>query len=131
MKLGESIELINDLGIIDWMSRDLDETTRLIVNAVAGYLFEDEAPCNFRPYIESEYVYDYFMEHSWEIDWYSILSRDFVEAVALNINSIAMTINDYDPMMSVEETERYVESWAHEWRSEVRNKFAEEIRRHA
>jgi hypothetical protein len=127
MKFSESIELLSDLGMIEWMSRDIDESTRLVINAVGEYFFEDNDPYDFRPYIESEYVYDYFRENSWEIDWYSILSRDFVESVELNINSIAISINAYDPMMGIEETESYVESWVHEWRAKVVSMFKEQM----
>ncbi len=131
MKLSESLELLNDLGITDWISRDTGEFTRLAVNAIAEYFLEDPDPFNFRPYIESDFVYDYFLEHAWEIDWYSILSRDFVDTVELNINSIALSVNDSDPLMGVKETERYVELWVHEWRLKVRTKLSEEIAKNA
>jgi hypothetical protein len=127
MKLSESLALLNDLGITDWISRDTEESTRLVVNAIAGYFLESKDPYDFRPGIESDYVNDYFIDHSWEIDWFSILSLDFVEAVELNINSIALSINDSDPMMSVKETENYIESWVHEWRQNVRDKLTEEM----
>ena len=129
MKLSESLELLNDLGMIDWFSRDTEISTRLVVNAIAEYLFESNDPFDFRPYIESEFVYDYFMENSWEIDWYSILSREFIEAVELDINSIASSINDSDSMMGVQETESYVRSWVHEWRGKVRKKLIQEMKK--
>jgi len=125
MKLSENLALLNDLGITDWISRDTEESTRLVVNAIAEHFLESKDPYDFRPFIASDYVNDYFIDNSWEIDWFSILSLDFVEAVGLNINSIALSINDSDPMMSVKETENYVASWVHEWRQTVRKKLAE------
>ena len=110
MKLSESLALLNDLRITDWISRDTEDSTRLVINAIAGHFLEGKDPYDFRPFIESEYVNDYFIEHLWEIDWFSILSGDFVEAVELNINSIAISINDHDPMMGVKEAEKYVQS---------------------
>lgn len=131
MKLSESLELLNDLGITDWIARDMEEATRLAVNAIAEHFLGDSDPFNFRPYIESEFVYDYFIENSWEIDWYSLLSGDFADDVELDITSIALSINDSDPFMGVKETERYVELWVQEWRHNGRKKLSEEIARRA
>lgn len=125
MKLSESLALLNDLGITDWMLRDTEESTRVVVNAIAEHLLESNTPYDSRPFIESEYVYDYFFEHSWEVDWFSLLSGDFVDAVELNINSIAISINTHDPMMSVKDTENYVLSWVQEWQQKVRGKLSE------
>lgn len=96
MKLSESLQLLNDLGITDWASKDTNEFTRLVINAAAEYLLESNDPFEFRPYIESDSVYNYFVDHSWELDWYTILSGSFIEVVELNINMIAFSINDVD-----------------------------------
>lgn len=125
MKLSESLVLLNELGITDWISRDTEESTRFIVNAIAQHFLESKDPYDFRPSTFSDYVNVYFIEHSWEIDWFHLLSHEFVEAVELNINSIAISINSYDPMMSVEKTEKYVDNWVHEWRQKARDKLAE------
>ncbi|WP_205341536.1 hypothetical protein [Denitrificimonas caeni] len=127
MKLSESLQLLNDLGITDWASKDTNEFTRLVINAAAEYLLESNDPFEFRPYIESDSVYNYFVDHSWELDWYTILSGSFIEAVELNINMIAFSINDFDPLMSVEDTKAYVELWVRDWESNVRTKLVGEI----
>ena len=127
MKLSESLQLLNDLGITDWASKDTNELTRLVINAAAEYLLESNDPFEFRPYIESDSVYNYFVDHSWELDWYTILSGSFIEAVELNINMIAFSINDFDPLMSVEDTKAYVELWVRDWESNVRTKLVGEI----
>lgn len=62
-----------------------------------------------------------------ELDWYTILSGSFIEAVELNINMIAFSINDFDPLMSVEDTKAYVELWVRDWESNVRTKLVGEI----
>lgn len=127
MKLSESLQLLNDLGITDWASKDTNEFTRLVINAAAEYLLESNDPFEFRPYIESDSVYNYFVDHSWELDWYTILSGSFIEVVELNINMIAFSINDVDPLMSVEDTKAYVELWVRDWESNVRTKLVGEI----
>ena len=127
MKLSESLQLLNDLGITDWASKDTNEFTRLVINAAAEYLLESNDPFEFRPYIESDSAYNYFVDHSWELDWYTILSGSFIEAVELNINMIAFSINDFDPLMSVEDTKAYVELWVRDWESNVRTKLVGEI----
>jgi hypothetical protein len=125
MNLKESIQIINDLRLFDWISQDPKESTRLIVNAIAGHLLANKTPYDLRPYIESEYVYDYFLEHGWEIDWFSILSRELIESVELNNNSIAMHINECDPMMDVSTLEKYILFWVHEWHSAAKKRLAE------
>lgn len=90
-------------------------------------MLESNDPFEFRPYIESDSVYNYFVDHSWELDWYTILSGSFIEAVELNINMIAFSINDFDPLMSVEDTKAYVELWVRDWESNVRTKLVGEI----
>lgn len=127
MKLSESIDLLNSLGMIDWMVSNPEKPTQVIVNSIARHFFEERTPLDFRPFIESEYVYDYFLAHDWEIDWYSILSRDFVERVEVEIGSIALNLNDHDPMMSAEDFEKCVIDWVHEWRQEVKSRLADEI----
>ena len=127
MKLSESLQLLNDLGITDWASKDTNEFTRLVINAAAEYLLVSNDPFEFRPYIESDSVYNYFVDHSWELDWYTILSGSFIEVVELNINMIAFSINDFDPLMSVEDTKAYVELWVRDWESNVRTKLVGEI----
>lgn len=127
MKLSESLQLLNDLGITDWASKDTNEFTRLVINAAAEYLLESNDPFEFRPYIESDSVYNYFVDHSWELDWYTILSGSFIEVVELNINMIAFSINDVDPLMSVEDTKAYVELWVRDWESNVRTKLVGKI----
>lgn len=121
MGLQDSLALLNKLGLIEWLSRDTKGSTRFLINSIARDLLSGINPFDCRPAIRVGIIYDFFYQNRWTIDWFDLLSGEFVNAVELNANSIALDINDHEPMMGIENAEEMIVSFAKQWESNAKN----------
>ena len=96
MSASESIEFLSTLGVIEWAEKQPNEALNIFVNGLTDHFLEDRAPFNFRPFIESDAAYDYFLETRWDLDWFSLFNGTFVEALDINIDAVASSVCDHE-----------------------------------
>lgn len=112
--------MLNRLKLTDWIVNNPEETMSIFLTGFFEYHFEDKSCYDFMPFTAKESVSDYF-QNVWDLDWLDVLSGKFYEDVELNIDTIAMAIEDHEPVMSREEIESYVLGWVREWCGNIRS----------
>ena len=122
MKIHESLALLNDLHLIEWLTRDVEESTRTIVNALVSELLETDDPVEYQPASWSDAVIEVMTTEFMPEDWFDLVNGNFYEAVELNSQSIGFCISNHDSMMTDEEAKQAALTYAKEWESKA--KFA-------
>src|SRR5690554_4923012 len=120
MQIHESLALLNDLHLIEWLSQDVESSTRTVVNALVSDLLETDDPRECRPASWSDAVIQVMTNEVFLEDWFDLLSGRFRDAIELNADSIGFAISGYDSMLTDREGKKVAIDSAHGWESHVR-----------
>lgn len=120
MQIHESLALLNDLHLIEWLSQDVESSTRTVVNALVSDLLETEDPREYLPSSWSDAVIQVMTNEVLLEDWFDLLSGRFRDTVELNADSIGFAISGYDSMLTDREGKQVAIDSAQEWESHVR-----------
>jgi len=126
LKKSECFELLNNLGLTDWILDQPEESLSIFLDGFFDYHFDEKTCYDFMPYTPVESVSNYFKE-CWEINWLEALNGKFYEGVEINIDSIAMSISDSETAMLREEIESHVLNWASEWCGNIKSALAKSV----
>lgn len=122
MQLHESLALLNDLHLIEWLSRDVESSTRTIMNALVSELLETDDPVEYQPASWSDAVIEVMTNQVMPVDWFDLCNGCLYDVVELNAQSIGSAISDLDSMLTDEEAKQTALTYAKEWESKA--KFA-------
>lgn len=120
MQIHESLALLNDLHLIEWLSQDVESSTRTFVNALVSDLLETEDPREYLPSSWSDAVIQVMANEVLLEDWFDLLSGRFRDTVELNADSIGFAISGCDSMLTDREGKQVAIDSAQEWESHVR-----------
>lgn len=120
MQIHDSLALLNELNLIKWLSRDVESSTRLVINALVGSLLETDDPVEYRPSSPSDAVIETLTSECLNKDWFELVSGRFLDAVELNVQSIGFRISDDDSTLTDEEAKHAALAFAKEWEAQAR-----------
>lgn len=130
MSVPESLSLLNELGMVEWLSNDVAASTQLIVNAVAAELLDTDDPTDFMPRgLEwPEAITDTLPDQVGCDSWFDLLSENILEAVELNADAIGRSISDHDSMLTDREAIDLAQQFANEWTRYARASLREAMK---
>jgi len=120
MQVHESLALLNRLNLIEWLSSDVEYSTRLVINAAFHDLLDTEDPEDFFPSSWSDAIKEALTNWHPPEDLFDLASGHYVDGIELNAQSIGFSISDHDSMLTDEEAEKAAIGFAKEWASNVR-----------
>lgn len=126
MPVHESLSLLNELGVVEWLSNDVAASTRLIVNAVAAALLDTENPADFMPRdLEWPKAVTDTLPNQIECDdWFDLLSGGVMETVVLNADAIGYSISDHDSMLTHARASHLALRFARAWTNLASDAFS-------
>lgn len=120
MQIHESLALLNELNLIEWLSRDVESSTRLVINALVGCLLDTDDPVEYLPSSPSDAVVEVLTNQRLNKDWFELVSGSLFDGVELNAQSIGYSISDLDSMLTDEEAKQAAVAFAKDWESQAR-----------
>jgi len=120
MQIHESLALLNELNLIEWLSRDVEASTRLVINALVVSLLDTDDPVEYLPSSPSDAVVEVLTNQRLNKDWFELVSGSFFDDVELNAQSIGYSISDLDSMLTDEEAKQAAVAFAKDWESQAR-----------
>jgi hypothetical protein len=120
MQIHESLALLNELNLIEWLSRDVEASTRLVINALVVSLLDTDDPVEYLPSSPSDAVVEVLTNQRLNKDWFELVSGSFFDGVELNAQSIGYSISDLDSMLTDEEAKQAAVAFAKDWESQAR-----------
>ena len=128
MKISDKFRVLGELGILDWINKkDDEESLRVIVNSLAHYLFEEQSIYDFAPTCEWEGIHDHFTTSGYDIDWYEMVTFNFVKEINEDSSHAVDCINYPELIMPNDELEVCIRDWVQEWSFLCKKAFIAEI----
>jgi hypothetical protein len=123
-KFSENLDKLTKTGIIDWLVHDrFGSGSETIINALASYMFEDKDIWDFTPsclYVE---IYEHIQNSGYDIDWYELISLNFIESIEWATTDIIHTLNYHSYLDDPKNLEKEIMSFITNWCHNCRNKF--------
>lgn len=135
MAISNKLEILGDVGIIDWLaSSEDDKVLRTIINCLANTFFEDETFEDFCPNDRTgnAFVLDHFVDRDFDgdgewdnynLEWYDLITLQFAYAVRDASGGAVYCIRKEFREWSDDELQSYIINWTYEWCWNCKNAF--------
>jgi hypothetical protein len=129
VKLSSKLNILNDLGIVDWLNEGKDDDNlRIIVNSIAEYFFEGKSIYDYAPASDWDAIHEHFTQTGYDIDWYEMITFNFSERVKEECCDAVHCINYHEFIMPKEELELCIIDWVENWCFLCNKVFAEAMK---